>query len=180
MYSYSTIWVLVLDVRTAPRRSINQPPTTDFSSCAMTDSTEENCPFCDIAKAYPHPYTPQPAPHGTDPLAHIVYSTAHTLAFLDRLPLTKAHTLLIPRSHHESISSTPASIAAEVGRALPVVCRAATQVAGADAFNVVQNNGPPLPTLARRVFLLWEGADLDRDKCWTSSPACAFSCHSQV
>jgi diadenosine tetraphosphate (Ap4A) HIT family hydrolase len=142
MNSKACLLVLIDRPNPFPRRSINQQPT-DLPSCAMTDSTEENCPFCDIVKAYPHPYTPQPAPHGTDPLAHIVYSTAHTIAFLDRLPLTKAHTLLIPRSHHESISSTPASIAAELGRALPVVCRAATQVAGADAFNVVQNNGPP-------------------------------------
>jgi len=145
----------------------------------MTDSTEENCLFCDIVKAYPHPYTPHPPPQGTDPLAHVVYSTATTIAFLDRLPLTKAHTLLIPRSHHESISSTPASIAAELGRALPVVCRAATQVAVADAFNVVQNNGPPQPHLHPRGFFAGE-ADLDRDKCWTSSTACAFSCNPQI
>ena len=108
----------------------------------MTNSAED-CPFCDIVKAYPHQYqhtTPAPKTD-TDELAHIVFSTPQVIAFLDRLPLTKCHTLLIPRQHHELISSTPTDIAAELGRALPLVCRAAVEVSQADAFNVVQNNG---------------------------------------
>ena len=38
-------------------------------------------------------------------------------------------------------SDVPAETAAEVGRILPVVCRAVMEVSGADGFNVVQNNG---------------------------------------
>lgn len=106
----------------------------------MTDSAAD-CPFCDIVKKYPHPYKHRESTDGEEPLAHVVYSTHHVIAFLDRLPLTKCHTLLIPRNHHELISSTPTEIAAEMGRALPVVCHAVVQVSGADAFNVVQNNG---------------------------------------
>ena len=68
-------------------------------------------------------------------------------------------------------------IAAELGRALPAVCRAAVAVSGADAFNVVQNNGaPPYPTCVDGYM----GTDFYRDKCWTGSAACAFSYCAEV
>ena len=110
-----------------------------MASIQMT-STEDDCPFCAIAKAYPHPIQPERA---VDPLSysHIVASTPHTLAFLDRLPLTKCHTLLISRDHYQFLSDIPPDVAAELGRSLPVVCRAVMEVSGSDGFNVVQNNG---------------------------------------
>lgn len=142
----------------------------------MPDSAED-CPFCAIVKAYPHPYTLPSTPEAdTDPLAHIILSTPDVIAFLDALPLTKCHTLLIPRQHHELISSTPADIAAELGRALPLVCRAAVNVAAADAFNVVQNNGKnPPPNLP--LTLIWPDF---RNKRGTSRSTRAFSYYSTV
>jgi diadenosine tetraphosphate (Ap4A) HIT family hydrolase len=106
----------------------------------MTSSVSEECPFCTIVKEYPHPAQKD---SGIDPEneTYIVFSTPHTIAFLDRLPLTKCHTLLIPRDHYELLSDIPSTSAAELGRALPIVCRAVMEVSGADGFNVVQNNG---------------------------------------
>jgi diadenosine tetraphosphate (Ap4A) HIT family hydrolase len=106
----------------------------------MTSSDSEDCIFCAIVRDYPHPGRMK---SGTDPNtdSFIVFSTPHVLAFLDRLPLTKCHTLLILRDHYELLSDVPSASAAELGRALPIMCRAVAEVSGADGFNVIQNNG---------------------------------------
>jgi diadenosine tetraphosphate (Ap4A) HIT family hydrolase len=101
----------------------------------MTSS--ESCPFCSIVETLPHPASTVDAEEPT----HVVLSTEYALAFLDRLPLTKCHTLLIPRNHFEKLSDIPSEIAAELGGVLPILCRAIIEVSGADGFNVVQNNG---------------------------------------
>jgi diadenosine tetraphosphate (Ap4A) HIT family hydrolase len=101
----------------------------------MTDV--ESCPFCTIVQTYPHPASAV----DEDEPTYVVLSTDHTLAFLDRLPLTKCHTLVIPRVHYEKLSDIPSEIAAELGRVLPILSRAIMEVSGADGFNVVQNNG---------------------------------------
>jgi len=105
----------------------------------MTSSSED-CPFCAIVKEYPNPIQDTPTPDKEN-VTYVVLSTPHTLAFLDQLPLTKCHTLLIPREHYELLSDVPSESAAELGRVLPIVCRAVKEISGADGFNVVQNNG---------------------------------------
>ena len=97
-----------------------------------------DCPFCTINKKYP---LSMKSPANTQDPTHIVLTTPDVIAFLDQLPLTACHTLVIPRGHYEMLSDIPPDVAAELGRVLPRVCRAVLQVSGADAFNVVQNNG---------------------------------------
>jgi len=102
----------------------------------------EDCPFCAIARNYRHPLSgSSDAPSNPDDVSYIVFSSPRTIAFLDRLPLTKCHTLIIPRGHYEYMSDIPPEDAAELGKALPIVCKAVLEVSGADGFNVVQNNG---------------------------------------
>lgn len=101
-------------------------------------STSDSCPFCEIVQSLNSPKS-NSTPYDEKP--HIVLSTPHALAFLDRLPLTKGHTLLIPTNHYELLCDIPACEAAELGRVLPTLCRAVMKISGADAFNVVQNNG---------------------------------------
>lgn len=48
-----------------------------------------DCIFCKIAK-------------GEIP-TKIIAETSHSIAFLDAFPLTKGHTLVIPKQHHEKI-----------------------------------------------------------------------------
>ena len=105
----------------------------------MTPSSED-CPFCAIVKKYPNLIHDTPTPDAEN-ATYVVLSTPRTLAFLDQLPLTKCHTLLIPREHYELLSDVPSESAAELGRVLPIVCRAVKEISGADGFNVVQNNG---------------------------------------
>jgi len=106
-------------------------------------SSEEDCPFCAIVRTYPHPAS-NFVSDDSEGAAHIILSNPHVLAFLDRLPLTKCHTIIIPRTHFELLSDIPSTYAAELGRVLPVISRAVVEVSGADGFNVVQNNGTAL------------------------------------
>ncbi len=73
--------------------------------------------------------------------AHRVYEDAHTLAFLDIGPVTRGHTLLIPKRCFVEVADLPPDVAAALGVALPKVCAALRQATGCDGLNVLQNNG---------------------------------------
>jgi diadenosine tetraphosphate (Ap4A) HIT family hydrolase len=103
----------------------------------------DECAFCAIVRNYPHASWDIAQGPDEETRAFVVYSTEHVLAFLDRMPMTTCHTLVVPRQHHELLSDVSELNAAELGKALPVVARAVKHVSGADGFNVVQNNGHP-------------------------------------
>ena len=70
-----------------------------------------------------------------------VYEDAHVLAFLDINPLSKGHTLVIPKESAETVDQLSDESAAALGRVLPRLSRAILQATGAQAFNILQNNG---------------------------------------
>jgi len=72
---------------------------------------------------------------------HLVYEDAHVIAFLDINPLSKGHTVVIPREPAETLDQLSDDAAAALGRALPRIARAVLAATGARAFNVLQNNG---------------------------------------
>ena len=86
-----------------------------------------NCIFCKIiAKELP---------------ADIVYENEHVLAFLDIAPINKGHTLVIPKSHHGSITTLSddewmnmMKVASKIGRSLMKAC-------DYDGFNLHLANG---------------------------------------
>lgn len=53
---------------------------------------DDNCIFCRIVE---------------DQKQHIVHETDNTLAFLDNRPIFPGHTLLIPKSHYQTIMEAP-------------------------------------------------------------------------
>lgn len=73
---------------------------------------------------------------------HKVYEDNHVLAFLDIMPLSKGHLLVIPKEPAETIDQLSDESAAAIGRVLPRLARAVLKVSGATAYNVLQNNGP--------------------------------------
>lgn len=73
---------------------------------------------------------------------HRVYEDDRVLAFLDIGPLSRGHTLVIPKEPAETLDKLSDESAAALGRVLPRLCRAVMQATGAAAFNVLQNNGP--------------------------------------
>jgi histidine triad (HIT) family protein len=72
---------------------------------------------------------------------HRVYEDDRVLAFLDIFPLSRGHTLVIPKEPAVTLAELSDESAAALGRALPRICRAVVQVTGATAYNVLQNNG---------------------------------------
>ncbi|KAL5000520.1 HIT-like domain-containing protein [Aspergillus recurvatus] len=127
------------------------------------------CPFCKIAAAHP-PVPPSahlqptdskpsaPTPNqGEDGHAFLVLSTTHVLAFLDIMPLTRGHILVVPRRHYEKLAEVGVGVSRELGTWLPILSRAVMRTVFGDSqsqntdgtsitdpswnWNVVQNNG---------------------------------------
>jgi len=73
---------------------------------------------------------------------HRVYEDEHVLAFLDVNPISHGHTLVIPKEEAATVDQLSDEAAAAVGRVLPRISRAVLKASGAQAFNVLQNNGP--------------------------------------
>jgi histidine triad (HIT) family protein len=72
---------------------------------------------------------------------HRIYEDEHTLAFLDIFPLSRGHTLVIPKEPAATLDRLSDESAAALGRVLPRLARAVLAATGAPAFNVLQNNG---------------------------------------
>ena len=115
---------------------------------------------------------------------HRIYEDAHVLAFLDVNPLSRGHTLVIPKEPAATLDALSDDAAAAIGRVLPRLCRAVQQVTGVRDYNVLQNNGSaahqavfhvhfhiiPKPDTQRGLGVSWpatslapdDGADLAR------------------
>ncbi len=74
---------------------------------------------------------------------HRVYEDDHVLAFLDIGPLAPGHTLVIPKERAAFLHELSDASAAAIGRVLPRLARAVLEVTGAEAYNILQNNGRP-------------------------------------
>lgn len=72
---------------------------------------------------------------------HRVYEDEHVLAFLDINPLSRGHTLVVPKEPAETLDVLSDEAAAALGRVLPRICRAVMQVTGTPDYNLLQNNG---------------------------------------
>lgn len=72
---------------------------------------------------------------------HEVYRDEHVLAFLDINPLSPGHVLVIPVEARPHLHQLSDASAAAIGRVLPRLCRAVMAATGAEAYNVLQNNG---------------------------------------
>ncbi|HTL35588.1 MAG TPA: HIT family protein [Kofleriaceae bacterium] len=73
---------------------------------------------------------------------HRIYEDDKVLAFLDVGPLSRGHTLVIPKEPAETLDQLSDESAAAIGRVLPRLSRAVLAATGASAFNVLQNNKP--------------------------------------
>lgn len=72
---------------------------------------------------------------------HKVYEDEFIIAFLDIQPLTRGHTLIIPKEHASSMDQLSLESAAALGKALPIVSSAVTKATEVTAYNLIQNNG---------------------------------------
>ena len=87
----------------------------------------KSCIFCSIISGH------QPGAQ--------VYRDPNFLVIMDKYPINRGHTLVIPTKHYENLLQMPP---AEVGRLyalVPLVAKAVVSAVRADGFNVGQNNG---------------------------------------
>jgi histidine triad (HIT) family protein len=73
--------------------------------------------------------------------SHKVYEDDRVFAFLDINPLSKGHTLVVPKESKAYLHELSDESAAAIGRVLPRLCRAVLKATGATAYNILQNNG---------------------------------------
>src|ERR1700742_4874157 len=72
---------------------------------------------------------------------HKVYEDDRVLAFLDINPLTRGHTLVVPKEPAPTLDRLSDEAAAALGRVLPRICRAVIAATGVTEYNVLENNG---------------------------------------
>ena len=88
---------------------------------------KNNCVFCAIAE-------------GEIP-SFKVYEDDLVLAYLDINPVSKGHTLVIPKAHTECLLDTPDETLAAVIARVKKVAAHVKEALGCGGFNIVQNNG---------------------------------------
>ena len=72
---------------------------------------------------------------------HRVYEDERVLAFLDINPLSRGHTLVVPKEPAETMEDLSDESAAALGRVLPRLCRAVIRATGVAQYNLLENNG---------------------------------------
>ena len=70
-----------------------------------------------------------------------VLETDAVLAFLDINPVSKGHTLVIPKVHYAAFTEMPAAVLTQLGEALQQIGSAATAQLSSAGFNIILNNG---------------------------------------
>lgn len=88
----------------------------------------EDCVFCKIVK-------------GEIP-SQKVYENDKVLAFLDINPVNSGHTLVIPKSHHKDLFSTPEEVLSDIIVRTKKIAVAIIKAVGADGVNLGMNNRP--------------------------------------
>ncbi|MEG0473744.1 MAG: HIT family protein [Solibacillus sp.] len=70
-----------------------------------------------------------------------VHEDEHVYAFMDIMPLTKGHTLLIPKTHCKDLFDMPEEVARNLYAAAPKVANAIKAAFNPTGMNTVNNNG---------------------------------------
>ena len=106
---------------------------------------------------------------------HKVYEDERVLAFLDINPLSRGHTLVIPKEPARTLDRLSDESAAALGRVLPRICRAVVAATGVSEYNVLENNGHgahqavlhvhfhiiPKPNAGEGLGIAWPARSLD-------------------
>ena len=86
-----------------------------------------HCTFCSIVAR-------------TSP-AEIVHEDDRTLAFMDALPMTAGHLLLVPKTHVRDLFELPEEEGGALMRAASSIAKRITVMLGATGVNLLNNNG---------------------------------------
>lgn len=72
-----------------------------------------------------------------------IYEDEHVFAFMDIMPLTKGHILVIPKEHKESIYDLSEAQAANLFKVVPRLASALKDSYHPAGMNLLNNNGAP-------------------------------------
>lgn len=86
-----------------------------------------NCIFCDIISSNRE--------------GHFIYEDENHVAILDKYPIDKGHTLVVPKQHYEKITDMPEEMVGVLFSKIPKIAQAIMKTTGAVAFSLAQNNG---------------------------------------
>ncbi len=70
-----------------------------------------------------------------------VFEDDTVLSFLDIGPLTRGHTLVIPKAHYATASDIPPELLSQVAARIPLIAKAVLAATGARAYHILANNG---------------------------------------
>ncbi|QUG42733.1 HIT family protein [Psychrobacillus sp. INOP01] len=79
---------------------------------------------------------------GSIPSAKI-YEDEHVYAFMDIMPLTKGHTLIIPKNHKENVYDLSEEEASNLFKVVPKIASVLKDNFGPVGMNLLNNNGAP-------------------------------------
>lgn len=71
-----------------------------------------------------------------------VYEDEHVYAFMDIMPLSKGHTLLIPKTHREFVYDMTPEEAGQLFSVAPKIASAIKETFEPEGMNLLNNNGP--------------------------------------
>jgi histidine triad (HIT) family protein len=114
----------------------------------------EDCIFCKIIKGEMPSYK--------------VYEDDDVLAFLDITPVNPGHTLVISKSHHETLLQLPGDLACKLITVIKKITPAVVKSVEAEGFNLCQNNGSVSGQVVGHVhFHIIPRFDNDGHKLWS-------------
>jgi|TARA_B110000438_G_scaffold129799_1_gene126061 histidine triad (HIT) family protein len=104
--------------------------------------------------------------------SHRIYEDDFVYAFLDINPLSRGHTLVIPKENAPTMDTLSEDSAASLGRVLPKICRAIMKVTGATNYNLIQNNGEDAGQTVNHlhIHIIPRYSNSEHSFVWTNKP----------
>lgn len=73
--------------------------------------------------------------------AHVIFEDDLHIAIMDKYPIQKGHSLVMPKAHHEKVIDMSDDAVGKLFSMVPIIARGIIAATGADGFNIGQNNG---------------------------------------
>jgi len=73
--------------------------------------------------------------------SHIIFEDKTHVAIMDKYPIQRGHSLVMPKAHHEKITDLSNDEVGALFSRVPIIARGILAATGADGFNIGQNNG---------------------------------------
>ena len=108
-----------------------------------------DCTFCRIVEG--------------DITSYKIYENQTVLAFLDIKPVSPGHTLVIPKTHYETLENVPTEVMEELARSILIISKALFKALHPEGYFVLQSNkrvaGQEIPHLHFHIVPVWKDLD---------------------